>query len=265
MEKNKRKRYVTSESTDNRSPKNSSAKYQTIKERRRQQQTRQRRSMIILLIASVLVIVGLFSFNTIRQSLTPVGDFTRVTPQTWPEPSGRSLGSPAAPIKIDVWEDFQCPMCQRYSQEIEPLIISTYVITGQVYYTFRQFPFIDSGSITKESQQSANASMCAGDQNQFWDYHTLVYANWNGENLGSLSDKKLVAFAESMSLDMAKFKQCFNSNLFKSDITADVQAGKAIGVTGTPSIAINNVILKPGFVPSFEEIKQAVDALLANK
>ena len=138
-------------------------------------------------------------------------------------------------------------------------------MTGQVYYTFRQFPFIDSASITKESQQSANASMCAADQNQFWDYHTLVYANWNGENLGSLSDKKLVAFAESLSLDMAKFKQCFNTNAFKSDIAADLQAGKVIGVTGTPSVVINNVILKPGLVPSFAEIKQAVDAILANQ
>ena len=262
MEKNKRKRYVTKDPID----KNSPTKYLTIKERRRKLQARQRRNTILLLLAAVLVIVGLFSFNSIKLALTPVGEFTRITPVAWPQPDGRTLGSPTAPVKIEVYEDFQCPMCQLFTKEFEPKIISTYVETGQVYYIFRQFAFIDQLSVTKESQQSANASMCAAEQNRFWDYHDIVYTNWNGENLGSLTDKKLVAFAESLNFDMVKFKQCFNDNRYKSDIAADLQEGKAVGVTGTPSVAINGQLLNVGKnVPTFDDIKKAVEAILANQ
>jgi protein-disulfide isomerase len=266
MEKNKRKRSVAKDSTGKVvESKFSPSKRQTIKERRRQQQVRQRRLTIIIILAVVLVIVGVFSFNPIKSALTPVGEFIRITPVSRPQADGRAFGNPNAPVKIDVYEDFQCPVCQRYSQEIEPQVINTYVASGQVYYVFRQFAFIDTGLATQESHQAANASMCAADQNRFWDYHDLVFANWNGENQGNLSDKKLIAFADSLGLDMTKFNQCFKADRYKADIAADIQAGQAIGVTGTPSIAINGQILKPGSVPSFDEIKQAVDAILATQ
>jgi len=33
---------------------------------------------------------------------------------------GRSLGDPQAPVKIDVYEDPQCPACGLFTERIEP-------------------------------------------------------------------------------------------------------------------------------------------------
>jgi protein-disulfide isomerase len=158
------------------SAKGTSTKRQAIREKRRQEQRKQRLYIILGIIAVALVIALII----IIPSLTPAGDIVTITPVERPMVDGRSLGDPNAPVKIDVYEDFQCPSCQNYSESIEPQVVEKYVASGDVYYTFRHFPFIDDGSVRKESDQAANASMCAGEQGRFWDYHDILFANWNG-------------------------------------------------------------------------------------
>jgi protein-disulfide isomerase len=175
---------------------------------------------------------------------------------------GPALGDPNAPVRIDVYEDFQCPACRSYSEQIENQVVENYVATGQVYYVFRHFPFLDDGALSKESDQAANASMCAAEQDRFWDYHDILFANWNGENQGAFSDSRLIAFAESLSLDMEAFNACFEENRYQGEIEADLAAGRRAGVQGTPSVFVQGQLITPGFVPSYEDISTAVEAAL---
>ena len=132
-----------------------------------------------------------------------------------------------------------------------------------MYYVFHQYPFLDSASVNKESQQAANASMCANEQGMFWEYHDILFANWNGENTGAFSNRRLVAFAEALALDMDRFTPCFEENRYRDEIQADFDLGTEMGVSGTPSVFVDGVLLTPGFVPGFEEVQQAVEAALA--
>ncbi len=239
--------------------KGTSAKRQAIRDKRRQEQRKQRLYIILGIVAVALVI----ALIVIIPSLQPAGDIVTVTPVELPMVDGRSLGDPNAPVKIDVYVDFQCPSCKNFSEDVEPEIIDQLVASGDVFYTFRHFPFLDDKVVGKESDQAANASMCAMDQDRFWDYHAILFANWNGENQNAFSDKRLVAFAESLGLDMDTFNTCFEANKFQADIDSDLAAGRMKGVQGTPSVFVNGEILTPGYVPSFDEISQAVDAALA--
>jgi protein-disulfide isomerase len=193
----------------------------------------------------------------------PVGDIVNITPEERPMVDGTAMGDPQAPVTIEVYEDFQCPACKSYSEQIAPQIKDAYVATGDVYYVFRHFPFLDDNAPRKESDQAANASMCAADENRFWDYHDMLFVNWNGENQGSFNDRRLVAFAEALGLDMEKFNPCFEANLHAEEINSDLQMGRELGVTGTPSVLVNGRILTPGYVPTFTEISEAVEAELA--
>jgi len=236
----------------------SASKREEIRARRRRNEQRQRNIMLAMAVGGALIIAAAL----IVPSLTPV-EITEIEPKTInARIDGTSIGEADAPVQIDVWEDFQCPACARYSSEIESQVITTFVEAGLVLYTFHHYPFIDSQSATKESQQAANASMCAMEQGRFWDFKDILFANWNGENLGAFSDKRLLAFADSLNLDMVDFKACFNENRYEAEIAADYQAGLAIGVSGTPSVFVNGVQLTPGYVPGFEDISNAVNAAL---
>jgi protein-disulfide isomerase len=245
--------------------KGTTSKRQAVREKRRQQQRKQRLLVLAIITGIALLVALALIIPSILEARTPVGEITQITPGTWPMADGRALGDPNAPVKIDVYEDFQCPRCGDYTREIEPRVIESYVATGQVYYVFRHFPFIDDQAPGNESDQAAKASMCAAEQDRFWDYHEIVFANWSGENQGAFSDKRLVAFAEALGLDMDAFNACFESDRFEDEIEADLAAGRRASVQGTPSVLVNGQIVTPGFVPSYEEISAAVEAALSSQ
>jgi len=246
----------------------STSRRTAVKDRRRQRQQQERRNMLLIGGGVVLVILAIIIIPTIYKALVPpppVGDFKQITPEARPNENGTSMGDPNAPVKLDSWEDFQCPSCQQFTETVEPQILEAYIKTGKVYYTFHQYPFIDTNSVTKESHQAANASMCAAEQNRFWDYRDIVFANWQGENQGYLADNRLVAFAQSIGLDMTKFNACFKANKYSAQIQADFTKGQQMGVQGTPSVFVNGKILTPGYIPQFKDVQTAVEAALAGK
>ena len=228
-------------------------KREAVREKRRQEQRRRRVLVVLGIVAAAAVIAAI----VIVPSLLPAGDVVMITPEERPMADG------TAPVTIEVFEDFQCPACKTYSEQIAPQVKDAYVATGEVYYIFRHYPFLDDNAPRKESDQAANASMCAADENRFWDYHDMLFANWNGENQGSFNDKRLIAFAEALDLDMAAFRPCFDDNLHAEVINNDLALGTELGVTGTPSVFVNGRLLTPGRVPSFTDISEAVEAELA--
>jgi protein-disulfide isomerase len=242
----------------------SKSKRQLIREQRLKRKRRQRLITILVVTGVALIVVALLVYPSLKNAVTPVGDIVMITPKARPQPDGTAMGDQDAPVLIEVWEDFQCPACRNFSLEVETLIAENYVAPSKVRYVFRQYPFLDERVPSNESQQSANASMCASEQDRFWDYHDMLFANWSGENEGAFSDRRLVAFAESLSLDMDQFNACFRANRYRTEINQDKADGQQAGVSGTPSVFVDGLQLTPGFVPSYQEVSDAVEAALAS-
>jgi protein-disulfide isomerase len=236
-----------------------------IKAQRTKKKRQQRMNTILWVGGFIVLIILIFISPTIYNSLKPAGSFIRITPVAYPMVDGKGIGNPNAKVKVEIYEDFQCPSCKLYTDDAEKqLFQSTYITSGQVYYVERLFPFIDSGSITKESHQAANASMCALEQGRFWDYHDILFANQGAENVGAFSDKRLQAFAESLGLDMTSFDKCFSTNKYSADIEADYQMGITAGVNSTPSVFVNGTEITPGYRPTYDQLISAIDAALAS-
>jgi protein-disulfide isomerase len=230
---------------------------------KRAAEARRNRLFVVGGIIIVALILGLVIVMPLALNATqPVGDFVKITPKTLPNPNGLALGDPNAKVRIDVYEDFLCHACKSFADNIEPRVIAEIVEPGLAYYVYRQFPFLDDGSVSKESDQSANASMCAAEQGRFWDYKDILYANQTNME-GQFNDQRLIAFADSLGLDMAAFEPCFAENKYWDQIQADLAAGESI-VDGTPSVFVNGVNVAPSVVPSFDQILQAVQAAQSN-
>ena len=236
------------------------SKRQERREKMQRQQQRQRLITIgLITLGAALVVLAV-----VIPQLLPVGEIVTVTPAALPEADGLSLGDPNAPVTIDVFEDFQCPACQRFTENTEPLIIQNLVASGQARYVFHNYPFLDGNGAgsSGESDQAANAVMCANEQDKFWEMHSILYANWNGENQGAFSNRRLQAMAESLGLDMDAFNSCFSANKYEAEIQADFNLGGQMGVSGTPTVFVNGQrVGQPRQVPSYPEIAAAVNAI----
>jgi protein-disulfide isomerase len=242
------------------------SKRQKMREQQRRKQSLNRFGVIFFVIVAALLISFFLIWPNLKSSdvsnivqITPISHFVRV--------KGTSMGNPDAPVQMDVWEDFQCSGCMSYTKNLEPQILQTYVETGKVFYTFHFYPFIDGGQ--GESHDVANAAMCAAEQGRFWDYHAITFANWIGENVGSFTRQRLIAFAQSIDLDMTAFNQCFQENTYSAQIKQDVEEGSKLGIPPTPGIFVNGkmVVSSAGknYIPSFEDISHAIESGLDGK
>ncbi len=168
---------------------------------------------------------------------------------------GRSLGDSTAPVKLDEWEDFQCPYCDMYTEQIEPHLISQYVTSGQLEITYHDFSFIGSAS-----DAAAVAARCAGDQGQFWAYMEYLFANQGTENGGWANRSLFDSVAKRLGLDQVKFDQCLADPSMLSAVQASTNQGKQLGIQGTPTLFINGKQYTGGL--DLSSISSAIDAAL---
>jgi protein-disulfide isomerase len=239
------------------------SKRQARREEIRRKERQQRLTIIGVIAAVALAVVLLIVIPAIRSANAPVGEFVKITPEAYTQADGANMGDPNAKAKIEVFEDFTCSACKVYTTTVEPQVIKDIINTGKAYYVFHQFPFLDDNSSDKNSDRAASAALCAADQNRFWDFKALLFANQTSEAV-EFSDKRLTAFADSLGLDMNKFEACYKANTFQSQINESIALGKNKGVTGTPTVFVNGVDVAPGKVPSYDQILQAVQAASGN-
>jgi len=104
--------------------------------------------------------------------------------------------------------------------------------------------------------EAAEASLAAGAQGKFWEYHDLLF-----QNQRKLTRPDLEAYAGQLGLDVAKFKKALDTDQFKAQVERDKAAAQKIGVRGTPNAFINGYNIR-GAQP-FSAFKAIIDRELA--
>jgi protein-disulfide isomerase len=207
---------------------------------------------VVIAVAAVIVILVLVNQSPTGASvaaptvLTPTGDA-----------SGRTVGSTSASVTLDLWADFQCPVCKQFTDTVEPNLMSNYVSTGKVRLVFDNFAFIGP-----ESTQAAIGGLCAADQGKFWPYHDYVYANQGSENSGALSDSTLKAIANAVGLDGGTFSSCLGSSTNREEVQGEADQAQAKGITGTPTLFVNGT--KVSNPLDYGTVSAAIDAALGS-
>jgi len=88
----------------------------------------------------------------------------------------KSYGSSSAPIKMEVFTDYQCPSCRNMFEEtLRPLIQSDYISSGKVYLVHHDFP-LPAHMYGYEASRWVNAAARVG---QFQNVEAALYDNQN--------------------------------------------------------------------------------------
>lgn len=200
---------------------------------KQRQQASRMRTMVFIAVGAALLVLGF-----IWPSLRPITDIVPVDVAPKPNAERNSMGVPDAPIKIVEYSDYQCPFCERFTMDTEPLLEEYFVKTGKVHFTYRSAGNWVSGNlggVRSESADSAAAAYCAADQNKFWEMHASLFANNRDvEDQGSFTDRRLKAIAESIGLDMEVFNACYNSGKYADQVQKDLEDAQDAGIQGTP-------------------------------
>lgn len=163
-----------------------------------------------------------------------------------------SHGPADAPITIVEFSDYQCPFCRRWHNEVSRDLFAAY--PGKIRLVYRNLPLT---TIHADAFSAAEAAMCAGEQDVYWDYHDKLFGS---ELLGT---GVYLQYAKDLKLDLTSFEACLNDRKYQAEIQADSDFAVNLGVRSTPTFFINGIAIV-GAQP-LDLFKQVIDKELAGE
>jgi protein-disulfide isomerase len=134
---------------------------------------------------------------------------------------------------IDLWEDFQCPICKQFEltngSYIQQLVAEK---KAKVVYHLLSF-------IGPESILAANAGACAADENKFLPFHAYMYATQGTENSGAWSNAGLITAGAGVGLTDSRFKSCVNNGSYTKWVSTVAADGAKKNINATPTVFVN--------------------------
>jgi protein-disulfide isomerase len=185
-----------------------------------------------LLVGCAIIITGLL---VKREFHPPIA--AAETPQrevsNWKDyaTGGQRDGPVDAAVTIVEFSDYQCPFCRQASQVIGRAMAK---YPGKIRHIFRHYPL---EAIHPHAMVAALASQCAGAQHAFPAFHDRLFGEQD-----SIGKRSWVQFAVDAGVaDTVLFANCMrDSASMMPRIRADIEAGKSVGVRGTPAIMVND-------------------------
>ena len=162
-----------------------------------------------------------------------------------------TLGKANAPITLVEFSDFQCPYCQAAAPVLKQVADK---FGDKVQIVYRQYPIT---SLHPFAFKAAEASLCANEQEKFWEMHDAMF-----EDQKKLAVSDLKTTAKRLGMNAKKFDACLDTGRYVEQVQNDTREAMRTGVNGTPAMFINGRYVEGGSVP-FATIEALINKELA--
>lgn len=139
-------------------------------------------------------------------------------------------GTDQPKVTLVEFSDFECPACKATASVLDQLADK---YGDNLRFVYQHYPLPQHSY----SRLAAQAAESAGTQGKFWEMHDALFASQD-----SLSKERILEIADQIGLDVDAFKKDISGNNHKEDILRDMAEANRLGITGTPTIYINNVL-----------------------
>ena len=164
-------------------------------------------------------------------------------------PSDHVAGPDEAAVTVVKYGDYECPDCQRNHRAIEKMFNE---LLHRVRFVYRHFPLINTHP---HALRAAEAAEAAAAQGKFWEMNRELYLNPN-----RLSDHDLRRHAERVGLDMKRYDREMDEHAYTEQITKGYYQSVMQGISGTPTIFVNDVLCARTGTELVETVRALADA-----
>jgi protein-disulfide isomerase/uncharacterized membrane protein YphA (DoxX/SURF4 family) len=205
---------------------------------------------IALTVAIVVLLTGLIGISVQKTRAKVQGSLQAANASV---KDGVTVGKATAPITLDVYEDFQCPICQEF-ETAAGKDVAKLVADGTVKVHYHMMAFLDdSSSGNRYSSRALNAALCASDVSvsAFYAYHTVLYGKDSkgnavqpAEGTDGRTDAQLEAYfkqavPKATADQTTAFQGCVSSEEHAALVAALTDRASRNKVTGTPTVFID--------------------------
>ncbi len=140
-------------------------------------------------------------------------------------------GNVAAKLAVTVYEDSQCPFCERFWTDVMPALEERYVTAGLVRVALASAPL----PIHPAAWPAAQSVACANRQGRGWEMQDLLFRNQK-----VLDWQHYRQYGESLGLDVARFERCLTVE-GKAEVAQQLSNATALGLSATPTFVIGRM------------------------
>jgi protein-disulfide isomerase len=146
--------------------------------------------------------------------------------------TGPSRGPKTATVTIVEFGDLQCPACKAAQPAIESLIASE----PEARFIFQNFPLEMHNWAAKGAAYADCVAQASNDA--FWKFVAKTYET-QSDITAENADEKLTTLADAAGVKGGDIAACAATPVTKARVEASLALGKAVNVTGTPTLFIN--------------------------
>jgi len=148
------------------------------------------------------------------------------------EATGKAQGFPTAPIRIEVFSDFECPHCKLlYEDTLRPLM-REYVASGKVYLIHRDFPLPNHA----HAREAASYACASARVNKYEEVCSALFsrqASWSAS--GNVEETVASVLSPP---ELSKVRALAKDPKIAAEIDLDVALGQKARITQTPTMEI---------------------------
>ncbi len=209
---------------------------------------------IIVLIVLVLALAGGVGVQYWRgHSKVEVSSNGKPEPTviTGPGTSGKgvTVGNADAKVHIDIYLDFRCPHCAEF-EESTGGVVDKLVQDGRATLTYWPLAFVNPDA----SPRLANAFAAAAANGKALSYADEMYGDFSK----SWTTDQLLDLGRQLGIGDAKFQQAVRDNTYGGWLDTVSKAADDRGVTGTPTVYVNDKQLEANQLTA-DGLQKAVD------
>ena len=199
---------------------------------------------VLLLVAAV--VIGGIIFQSSRNQPRVDGYGPAQTAAVQVSDGVVRVGAPNAPVTIDVYEDFLCPVCGQF-EKIYGQELAQALDQGKIAARYHLLDFLNEASASKTySTRAAAAALCVaadGNGSAYPKFHAALFASDTQPKeraAADLSDAQLADIAKSVGASAAA-QSCVTGGAKMAEAAAASRAGEqqlaaAAGQVGTPTV-----------------------------
>ena len=149
-------------------------------------------------------------------------------------PDSKSVGNPAAPLRMDLYSDFTCPHCKVLHEQTLPKIMADYVTPGKAYLVFHEFTLTGQGH-----EHSKTASLYAAAAARVGKYQQVCDALFQTQSSWAVSGKVWETVSLALTpVEQKKVQALFNDPTVAAEVQRDLELGVAAHVDRTPTLVM---------------------------
>lgn len=169
----------------------------------------------------------------------------------------RMRGNPKAPVTLEEYGDYECPPCGKLA---EPLKELEHQYGDKLRVVFHHYPLV----VHAHYKDAAYAAEAAALQGKFWEMHDLLYREQAVWTKATDVPTLFAGYAGLLGLNVERFKKDVAGDEVKTRVASEQRDASKIGVTGTPTLFVNNhaVAITTGDTAN---LRAAIDAALPVK